>query len=102
MLPSSVCRRWQPDQAANAAQDARSYTTPAGTIHETHSGEGAVLLAIYREPNVFQHSTGFLGKLSNRATVSLCVQLLHLSPRVAQPEAAFRFPELPNDPPRWW
>ncbi len=29
--PSSVCRQWRPDQAANAAQDSRSYTTPWGT-----------------------------------------------------------------------
>jgi len=32
MIPSSVCRQWRLDQAANAAQDARSYTTPWGTI----------------------------------------------------------------------
>src|SRR5579864_1330076 len=32
MIPSSVCRQWQPDQAANAAQDTHSYTTPGGTI----------------------------------------------------------------------
>src|SRR5580698_5787500 len=32
MLPSSACRPWQPEQAANAAQDGRSYTTPWGTI----------------------------------------------------------------------
>ena len=32
MLPSSLCRLWQPDRAANAAQDNRSYTTAWGTI----------------------------------------------------------------------
>src|SRR5260221_13277822 len=32
MLPSSLCRLWQPDRAANAAQDSRSYTTAWGTI----------------------------------------------------------------------
>jgi hypothetical protein len=32
MLPLSLCRLWQPDQAANAAQDTRSYTTARGTI----------------------------------------------------------------------
>ena len=32
MLPSSVCRQRRPDQAASAAQDSRSYTTPWGTI----------------------------------------------------------------------
>src|SRR5438067_11187034 len=32
MLPSSLCRPWQPDRAANAAQDNRSYTTAWGTI----------------------------------------------------------------------
>jgi hypothetical protein len=32
MLPLSLCRLWQPDRAANAAQDSRSYTTPRGTI----------------------------------------------------------------------
>ena len=32
MLPLSLCRLWQPDRAANAAQDSRSYTTGWGTI----------------------------------------------------------------------
>jgi anti-sigma factor ChrR (cupin superfamily) len=31
----------------------------AGSFHETHSDEGAVILAIYRKPNVFQNSTGY-------------------------------------------
>jgi anti-sigma factor ChrR (cupin superfamily) len=30
-----------------------------GSYHATHSDEGAVILAIYRKPNVFQHSTGY-------------------------------------------
>jgi len=30
-----------------------------GSLHETHSDEGAVILAVYRKPNVFQHSTGY-------------------------------------------
>jgi anti-sigma factor ChrR (cupin superfamily) len=30
-----------------------------GSFHETHSDEGAVILAIYRKPNVFQNSTGY-------------------------------------------
>ena len=30
-----------------------------GSYHETHSDEGAVILAIYRKPNVFQHSAGY-------------------------------------------
>lgn len=30
-----------------------------GSFHETHSDEGAVILAIYRKPNVFQHTAGF-------------------------------------------
>jgi hypothetical protein len=29
--PLSLCRLWQPDRAANAAQDTRSYTTARGT-----------------------------------------------------------------------
>jgi anti-sigma factor ChrR (cupin superfamily) len=33
-----------------------------GSFHETHSDEGAVLLAIYRKPNVFQHTAGFQRK----------------------------------------
>ncbi len=32
VIPSSVCLLWQPEQAANAAQDTRSYTTSRGTI----------------------------------------------------------------------
>jgi quercetin dioxygenase-like cupin family protein len=30
-----------------------------GSYHETHSDEGAIILAAYRKPNVFQHSTGY-------------------------------------------
>jgi anti-sigma factor ChrR (cupin superfamily) len=30
-----------------------------GSFHETRSDEGAVILGIYRKPNVFQHSTGY-------------------------------------------
>lgn len=30
-----------------------------GSFHETHSDEGAVILAVNRKPNVFQHSTGY-------------------------------------------
>jgi anti-sigma factor ChrR (cupin superfamily) len=30
-----------------------------GSFHETHSDEGAVILAIYRKPNLFQHSSGY-------------------------------------------
>ena len=31
----------------------------AASVHETRSDEGAVILAIYRKPNVFQKSSGF-------------------------------------------
>lgn len=31
----------------------------AGSFHETHSDEGAVLLAIYRKPNIFKNTAGF-------------------------------------------
>ena len=34
------------------------YRTP-GSMHETHSAEGCILLAIYRKPNIFRHSAGF-------------------------------------------
>jgi anti-sigma factor ChrR (cupin superfamily) len=30
-----------------------------GSFHETHSAEGAIILAIYRKPNVFQNSSGY-------------------------------------------
>ena len=33
-----------------------------GSFHETHSDEGAVILAIYRKPNVFQNSAGYARK----------------------------------------
>jgi len=33
-----------------------------GSFHETHSDEGAVILAVYRKPNVFQHSAGYSRK----------------------------------------
>src|SRR5260370_32233725 len=32
MIPSSVCPSWQPEHAADAAQERRSYTTSWGTI----------------------------------------------------------------------
>jgi anti-sigma factor ChrR (cupin superfamily) len=31
----------------------------ADSVHETRSDEGAIILAIYRKPNVFQKSSGF-------------------------------------------
>ena len=34
------------------------WRTP-GSMHETHSDEGCVLLAIYRKPNVFRNTEGF-------------------------------------------
>ena len=30
-----------------------------GSFHETHSAEGAVILAVYRKPNVFQSGAGY-------------------------------------------
>lgn len=30
-----------------------------GSMHETHSAEGCTLLAIYRKPNIFRHSSGY-------------------------------------------
>ena len=30
-----------------------------GSFHETRSDEGAIILAVYRQPNVFQHSLGY-------------------------------------------
>ncbi|NKB58379.1 MAG: anti-Sigm factor, ChrR [Alphaproteobacteria bacterium] len=30
-----------------------------GSFHETHSDEGAILLAVYRKPNIFKHTAGF-------------------------------------------
>jgi anti-sigma factor ChrR (cupin superfamily) len=30
-----------------------------GSLHETHSDEGCVILAIYRKPNVFKNTQGF-------------------------------------------
>ncbi len=33
-----------------------------GSFRETHSDEGAVILAIYRKPNVFRHSSGYSRK----------------------------------------
>jgi len=31
----------------------------AGSVHEARSDEGAVILAVFRKPNVFQKSSGF-------------------------------------------
>ena len=33
-----------------------------GSFHQTHSDEGAVIFAIYRKPNVFQHGAGYARK----------------------------------------
>ncbi len=30
-----------------------------GSMHETHSAEGCVILAVYRKPNIFRSSAGF-------------------------------------------
>jgi quercetin dioxygenase-like cupin family protein len=30
-----------------------------GSMHETHSAEGCILLAIYRKPNIFRNSAGY-------------------------------------------
>lgn len=30
-----------------------------GSMHETHSAEGCVILAVYRKPNIFRNSAGF-------------------------------------------
>jgi hypothetical protein len=30
-----------------------------GSFHEIHSDQGGIILAVYRKPNVFQHSTGY-------------------------------------------
>src|SRR5579883_1127343 len=30
-----------------------------GSFHETHSDEGAIILAVYRKPNVFQNGAGY-------------------------------------------
>ena len=30
-----------------------------GSFHEIHSDEGAIILAIYRKPNLFPHSSGY-------------------------------------------
>lgn len=34
------------------------YRTP-GSMHETHSAEGCIILAIYRKPNIFRNSAGY-------------------------------------------
>ena len=31
-------------------------------MHETHSDEGCVILAIYRKPNIFRNSAGFVAE----------------------------------------
>jgi quercetin dioxygenase-like cupin family protein len=33
-----------------------------GSMHETHSDEGCTLLAIYRKPNIFHNTAGFVAK----------------------------------------
>jgi hypothetical protein len=44
MLPLSLCRQWQPDRAANTAQDSRSYTTAWGTIITDTDLEGVTMI----------------------------------------------------------
>ena len=34
----------------------------AGSMHETRSDEGCVILAIYRKPNIFRNSAGFVAQ----------------------------------------
>lgn len=38
----------------------------AGSAHENRSDTGAVLLAVYRKPNIFQRSTGFSSKSAKK------------------------------------
>ena len=38
---------------------AGEYVWRRGSYHENESAEGAIVLAIYRKPNIFQHSAGF-------------------------------------------
>jgi len=37
-----------------------------GSAHENRSDTGAVLLAVYRKPNIFQHSTGLNAALAKK------------------------------------
>lgn len=37
-----------------------------GSFHETRSDEGAILLAIYRKPNVFQNTAGFFEETDSK------------------------------------
>jgi quercetin dioxygenase-like cupin family protein len=39
------------------------------SFHENHSDEGAVILAIYRKPNIYHHSTGFKLAKSEKASL---------------------------------
>jgi hypothetical protein len=39
MIPPSACPSWQPDIAANAAQEHHSYTTSRDTIPATNVGQ---------------------------------------------------------------
>jgi hypothetical protein len=40
-----------------------------GSMHETYSAEGCVLLAIYRKPNIFRNSAGYdVGKRKQVST----------------------------------
>jgi anti-sigma factor ChrR (cupin superfamily) len=42
-----------------------------GSMHETHSDEGCVILAIYRKPNIFRNSAGFVaGAAADLASTS--------------------------------
>jgi hypothetical protein len=46
MILSSVCQPWQPERAANAAQEQRSYNTSWGTISIKRCGLG--------KPNLYE------------------------------------------------
>ncbi len=43
------------------------WRTP-GSMHETHSDEGCVILAIYRKPNLFRNSAGFVAAPGGQAS----------------------------------
>ena len=76
--PGRACRSYHPNRASwllevrflitMAYAQARILLSSPGLMHETYSEEGCTILAIYRKPNIFAKSAGFVtgGKVEDR------------------------------------
>ena len=79
MIPSSVCQPWQPDRAADAAQERRSYTTSRDTIDSVAFGDLFLEeIRAYRQRLLAKHDMGGLYPIWGRNTAKLIREFIAL------------------------